>query len=456
VARKNGKSEEAAVVCAYMLLADGEFGAEIYTAATKHDQAKIVFDAAKVMIQKLSQDSAKVRELVKIHGLNVSVLSQNARLEPLSSRSEKQDGLNPSCGIIDEYHAHPDSDLMEVIETGMGSRTQPLIFVITTAGFNKQSPCHAIERRLASDILKGIQVDDSMFTVIYTLDEGDDWKDKEVWKKANPNIGITPTWEFMEQQCNLAILKGKTKEVEFKTKNLNIWTDSSMAWISDEIWMKGAGDLPELKGRTCYGGLDMASVRDFNAFVYFFPPEKEGDKFCVLPIFWLPEQTIDQTKDVANYWDWKADGFIRIAGDVSTDKDIIKQDILEISRDFKLKGFAYDRWFAQQSGLIKELLDEGIEGFEFGQGYKSMSPAIKDLETLILQERILHGGNPVLRWMCQNVELEMDAAENVKMNKAKSSNKIDGMVALVMAMACFYAFGDTSESIYEKRGIRTL
>lgn len=456
VARKNGKSEEAALVSAYLLLADKEHGAEVYTAATKHEQAKIVFDAAKEMILKLSQDSNKIRQLVKIGRINVSVLQTNSKLEPLSSRSEKQDGLNPHCGIIDEYHAHPDSDLMEVIQTGMGSRSQPLLFIITTAGFEKQYPCHAVERKTAIEILKGVKEDDTLFTVIYTLDEKDDWKDEKNWIKANPNIGITPTWEFMRQQFQQAINMGITKEVQFKTKNLNIWTDSSMSWISDENWMLCDGEIPDLTGRECYGGLDMGAVSDMNAFVLYFPPIKDEKKGYVLPFFWLPKETINNTTDIVDYWKWREEGLLREAGQSVTSKEIIERDILEIASKYNVKGFAYDRWLAQQSGLIKSLLDEGLEGFEFGQGYKSMSPAIKDLESMILKKELIHGGNPILRWQCGNVELEFDPADNVKMNKSKSRNKIDGMVSLVMALACWYALRDVNTSVYEERGLREI
>ena len=221
VARKNGKSEEAAILCAYLLLVDKEFGAEIYTAATSYKQARLVFDAAKEMLKKLGADSDKIKALTTIGKFNVAIIDTNSKLEPISSNDDKQDGLNPHGAIVDEYHAHQTSDLLEVIQTGMGSRSQPMLFIITTAGFEKQYPCYSQERKIATEVLLGVKKDDSLFSVIYTLDEGDDWNDESTWVKANPNIGITPTWEYMRQQHTQAVNQGIHKEVQFKTKNLN-------------------------------------------------------------------------------------------------------------------------------------------------------------------------------------------------------------------------------------------
>ena len=458
VARKNGKSEEAAVVCAYMLLKDSEHGAEIYTAATKHDQAKIVFDAAKEMIRKMREDSAKVRELTVMGVLNVSVLTTNSKLEPISSRSEKQDGLNPHLGIIDEYHAHNSSDLLEVIQTGMGSRSQPLLFIITTAGFEKQYPCYSEERATALNVLEGLKIDDSLFTVIYTLDDGDDWRDENVWIKSNPNIGITPTWDFMRQQCQQAINQGVTKEVQFKTKNLNIWTNSSMAWISNEHFSKCKSILPELKGRECYGGLDLASTKDLNAFILLFPPTEKETKFIVKCWYWLPKATIENKKEIANYIQWERDGLIKAAGIEVTDQRQITFDIInEIAKEYNIKSFAFDRHLAY-NGLIQDLKDSGLEGFEFGQGFLSMSEPTKELERLFLSGGIAHDGNKVLEWNCSNIEISVNPAGDIKMDKSKSKEKIDGMVALAMALGCYTALNAEPKviSVYEERGLREL
>jgi len=452
VARKNGKSEEAAVLCAFLLLYDKEYGAEIYTAATKHEQAKIVFLAAKEMIKKMSQDSDHIKQLTTIGAVNVAILETNSKLEPLSSRSEKQDGLNPHGAIVDEYHAHQTSDLLEVIQTGMGSRSQPILFIITTAGFEKQYPCFSEERKVATEILEGKKTDDSLFTVIYTLDAEDDWKDENTWVKANPNIGITPTWEYMRQQLTQALNQGVHKEVQFKTKNLNIWTDSSMAWISDENWMKCDDELPDLSGRSCYGGLDLAAVSDMNAFVLVFPPEKEGEKVWIVPHFWIPKNTIERKSEIGDYRNWERNGFIKPAGIDVIDNNKMLADILELYEKYDIKNFAFDRWGAF-NGVIQGLGEQEITGLEFGQGYKSMSQPSKELEALVMAKKIAHGGNPVLRWQAGNIELSIDPADNIKIDKGKSREKVDGMVALVMALACWKAFDEGTDSVYEERGI---
>lgn len=456
VARKNGKSEEAAILCAYMLLKDNEFGQEAYCVATRNDQAKLVFLAARQMISKLANDYKSVKELVTIGMTNVSVLSTNSKLEPLAANSEKQDGTNPHFVCVDEYHAHQNSDLLEVMQTGMGSRSQPMLFIITTAGFEKQYPCYAEERKIATEVLQGIKTDDSLFSVIYTLDEEDDWKDKNVWIKANPNIGITPTMEYMEQQLTQAINQGVSKEIQFKTKNLNIWTNSSMAWISDDNWMLCDDILPDLTGRDCYGGLDLAAKTDMNAFILIFPPSFEGEKIWIKSYFWMPQDTIESKAEIANFKQWQRDGLIKSAGESVTDVRVICNDIIELHNKYKIKSFAYDSWGAM--GLLHLLDDEGIEGLEMRQGFRSMSEPTKEVEALTLSKKLAHEGNPVLRWNCGNIELSIDPAENIKIDKKKSREKVDGMVALVNAFACWSALrsDDEGDSVYNDRGVLLL
>ena len=455
VARKNGKSEEAAILCAYMLIMDKEFGAEIYTAATSYKQARLVFDAAKEMLKKLSSDSDKVKALTTIGKYNCAIIDTNSKLEPISSNDDKQDGLNPHFACVDEYHAHPDSNLLEVIQTGMGSRSQPILFIITTAGFEKQFPCYSQERKIATEVLLGVKKDDSLFTVIYTLDENDDWKDESTWIKANPNIGITPTWEYMRQQCQQAINQGVHKEVQFKTKNLNIWTNSSMSWISDEKWMVCDTELPDLTGRECYAGLDLASSNDMNALVLIFPPSYEGEQIWIKPYFWIPQSTIDRKSEIGNFKQWQRDGFINSSGvDVVNQKEILR-DIFQVCTQYQVKAIAFDRFMAY-NGIIQGLQEEEVECFEFGQGFISMSQPTKELEVLTLEGKLGHGANPVLRWHMGNIEIRVDPADNIKIDKGKSREKVDGAVSLVMALGCWKAFYDEGDSIYEERGIIVL
>jgi phage terminase large subunit-like protein len=455
VARKNGKSEEAAILCAYLLLVDKEFGAEIYTAATSYKQARLVFDAARVMLKTLGADSDKIKALTTIGKFNVSIVDTNSKLEPISSNDDKQDGLNPHGAIVDEYHAHQTSDLLEVIQTGMGSRSQPLLFIITTAGFEKQFPCYSQERKIATEVLLGVKTDDSLFSVIYTLDEEDDWKDENTWIKANPNIGITPTWEYMRQQCQQAINQGIHKEVQFKTKNLNIWTNSSMSWISDEKWMLCDAELPDLTGREAYAGLDLASVSDMNSYVLIFPPSFEGEPIYIKPYFWIPQSTIDRKSEIGDFKQWQRDGFIRAAGvDVVNQQEILR-DILEINSKYQIKASAFDKFIAY-NGIVQGMMSEEIECLEFRQGFISMNQPTKELSVLALGGKIAHGGNPVLRWHMGNIELSIDAADNIKIDKGKSKEKVDGAVALVMAIGAWKAFDDEGDSVYEDRGLIVL
>jgi phage terminase large subunit-like protein len=449
LARKNGKSEEAAIVCAYGLIADGEYGAEIYSVATKRDQAKIVFEAAREILRKLKRDSAKIDGLVNINRFNCSVINTNSKFEPLASDSDKQDGLSPHIAAVDEYHAHRDSSLLEVIETGMGSRTQPILLIITTAGFNKLSACYQL-RSTALDILSGKKIDDSFFVAIFTLDEGDDWNDEKNWIKANPNIGITPRIDFLQNQYVKTKTEGIHKEVQFKTKNLNIWTDSSMAWIKDRDWVLCKGEYPDLTGKECYAGIDLAAVNDMNAFVLVFPID---GKIYVKQWFWIPEETAKRKNEIADYLRWVDDGFVTTAGDQVINQDIILRDILNFVSQYKLVSFAFDRFMAYNT-IVRGLVDAGFSGFEHGQGYVSMSEPTKELEKMVLTKDLVHDNNPVMRWQLGNVEITIDAADNIKPDKGKSTQKIDGIVALIMAINCYMKLkGENNSSPYEERGI---
>ena len=450
LARKNGKSEEAAVVCCYGLIADKEFGAEIYTAGTKREQAKIVFDAAREMLRKLKQDSPKINELVSVSKYNCNVINTNSKLEPLASDSDKQDGLNPHFAAIDEYHAHKSSDLLEVIETGQGSRKQPLLLIITTAGFNRVSACYQL-RKVATEILSGKKKDDSFMACIFTLDEGDDYNDPKNWIKSNPNLGITPRLEYLEQQHLKVKNEGKSKEVQFLTKNLNVWTDSSVAWIKSSDWeLCGVDEFPGLKGRECYGGLDLASVSDNNSFVLVFPID---GKLYVKSFFWIPDETAKRKNEIADYLRWVDGGFVRTTYGQVIDQKVISRDILEIVKDYNLKSFAFDPYIAY-NGVIQDLTDAGLNGFEHRQGFLSMSTPSKEFEKRVKQQEIVHDFNPCLSWQIGNVELEFDASDNIKPSKKKSAEKIDGVVAMIMAINTYMNLGRIDDSSpYDERGL---
>lgn len=447
-ARKFGKTEEGGALCNYMLIADGEYGAEIYTAATKRDQAKITFQAAKIMSEQLRRDSKKAHVRLGSSLNKIYDTETNSGIEPIASDSEKQDGLNPHLGIIDEYHAHRNSDLLEVIETGMGAREQPLLFVITTAGFNKQGPCFQL-RKVITELLEGKKSDDSTFGIIYTLDDEDDWEDEKVWIKANPNIGRTPTWAYMRDQFIKAKNEGATKEVQFKTKNLNIWTDSSMAWINDKDWMLcDKGELPDLTGKECFGGLDLASVSDFNSLSLNFPPQDGLDERCFLYFFWIPEETARKKSDKADYRQWIADGYVKKTEGNVIDHKVITHDILKLREKYNIQMIAFDRFLAYH-GVVQDLQDEETSMIEFGQGFLSMSEPTKAFQKMIKGKEFNHGGNPVMRWMMGNIEIKIDPADNIKIDKGKSQEKVDGPVSSVMSIGAENLTPEKVTSIYE-------
>ena len=449
IPRKNGKTELAAAIALYCFLADNEQGAEIYTAATTRDQAMIAFTAAKMMARKLRNDSDHIKKVVGIHKYNVHILEDGRRIEPVAAEYDTLDGLSPHCAIIDEYHAHKTSDLLEVIETGMGARTQPLLFIITTAGTNIESPCYHY-RKVCIDILKGIKNDDAVFSIIYTLDEGDDFRQRKNWIKANPGYRTILNPDFLPEQILKAKNEGVIKEIQVKTKNFNIWSTTSLSFIKDSDWVASGTDWnpKALQGALAYGGLDLASNKDIAAFVLFFPGEDEEKNRC-LCWFWCPEDTAQQRSktDGVNYLQWAKDGYISLTpGNVIDEKAIIR-DVTNACATYNVKQINYDRW--NSTHVVVSLTDDGANMIGYGQGFASMSAPIKDLEKQILSQELDHGNNPVLRWMNSNVALKMDPAGNVKIDKSKSSEKVDGMVALVMGNAGHMnQQPDTNESNY--------
>ena len=451
IGRKNGKTSIAAIQGLYGLLGDGEVRAEVYAAATKEEQARICLNEAKAFIKTIP-GSNKIFNIftkaITVEEVNGKYL--DSTFKPLGRDSETQDGLNPSTAIIDEYHAHKNADLFNVIKSGMGSRKNPLIVIITTAGFNRESPCYHF-RDSAIKVLQGVNEQDNLFTMIFTLDEDDDWNDTTTWIKANPNLDKSVNMKFLMDQYQSAINLGGTDEVNFKTKHLNIWTDAAKVWIQDAVWMKNDhGQLPDLKGKKCFAGLDLASVRDITALVLVF---FEAGKYNILPFFWIPESKIKDRGDAVDYQKWADQGFLTVTPGNATDYDFIKHKIIELKSIYKIQKIAYDRWNASQ--LVIQLMDEGVKMEPYGQGYASMSMPTKQIEKLSITGELSHAGNPVMRWMCSNVSIVTDPAGNIKMDKSKSTDKIDGMVALAMAIGLL---SDKSniQHIYQKRGIRTL
>lgn len=424
VPRKNGKSTFSSAVMLYGLIADDEAGAQIYSAATKLDQAMMVFGESVRMAQ--NTDWLKDAVVVNNSVNNRRIIHEQNLYKPLEWNPNKQDGLNTHMAVIDEYHAHPNDELYNVLFNSMGARRQPLLFTITTAGFNKESACFR-HRGYCVNVLNGAIKDDALFSMIYTLDAGDDWMDEKVWAKANPNWGVS-VYPRKLQQALTEAKEYAGKEVEFKTKLLNVWTDTEMTWISDETWRECSGD-DDLSGEYCYGGLDLASTADFCALTLYFPA-----MHAIRTWYFLPEDAARKRNDAAgnSIREWIADGHITTTEGNVTDYSFIKAKIVQLATEYDIKDIAFDRFNASQ--LVIELQNEGITMFPFGQGFVSMSTPTKELERMVKNKQLRHANNPVTRWMMSNVLLRTDPAGNVKIDKAKSGDKVDGPVSIVMAL----------------------
>ena len=424
VPRKNGKSTFSSAVMLYGLIADDEAGAQIYSAATKLDQAMMVFGESVRMAQ--NTDWLKDAVVVNNSVNNRRIIHEQNLYKPLEWNPNKQDGLNTHMAVIDEYHAHPNNELYNVLFNSMGARRQPLLFTITTAGFNKESACFR-HRGYCVNVLNGAIKDDALFSMIYTLDAGDDWMDEKIWAKANPNFGVS-VYPRKLQQALTEAKEYAGKEVEFKTKLLNVWTDTEMTWISDETWRECSGD-DDLSGEYCYGGLDLASTADFCALTLYFPA-----MHAIRTWYFLPEDAARKRNDAAgnSIREWIADGHITTTEGNVTDYSFIKAKIVQLATEYDIRDIAFDRFNASQ--LVIELQNEGITMFPFGQGFVSMSTPTKELERMVKNKQLRHANNPVTRWMMSNVLLRTDPAGNVKIDKAKSGDKVDGPVSVVMAL----------------------
>lgn len=437
VAKKNGKSVLAAAIGLYMMIADGETGAEVYSAATLRDQAKIVFDEARRMVQ----TSSDLSGMVTVFSHNLHIESTFSKFEAISSDQQSFEGKNPSCAIIDEYHAHKDDLLLNNIKAATVARRQSLVWIITTAGYSLESPCYRF-RKICIDILEGRATDDSLFAIIFTLDEGDDWKDKRTWVKANPNLNVAVFEEKLDKEFQQA-KNSVSSEVGFKTKNLNIWVGSAATWISDEKWQLcnlGNPDIPV--GVDLYGGLDLSSVSDLSCFGLLWV---EKDIYHWKPIFYMPEISLQEKmkKDKANYYEWTRDGHIKETSGDTIDYDMIKADILEMNKKYKINSIQYDPWNATE--IVLRMIEEGVNLVPYPQRVSTMNVPCKHLEKLVIDKKFNHMGNPVMRWMNGNVWVKPDANDNIMINKGKSTGRVDGMVALAMSIGGYIT--DTSKQV---------
>lgn len=455
VPRKNGKSSLAAAVALKMLFADGEEGAEVYIGAEDREQAGVVFSLAAQMVRR-DPDLSKACTIVDSQK-RIVVPSTSSFMRAIPADAAGAHGFNASAVIADELHAWPNRDLWDVLATSTGAREQPLLLAITTAGFDRTSVARE-QYDYAKRVLAKIIDDPSFFGCIFEAEEVENWQDEKVWHKANPAL---EQFRSIDEMRSLAT---KAREIPaqqnaFKRLYLNIWTQQETVWIPVETWDASAGwidddILASLKGRTCYAGLDLASTTDIAALCLCFPPTKEDGDFINLYRFWIPEVNMQDRmrRDGVPYDVWEREGLIKATEGNVIDYAVIRQDINDLWKLFpQWQEIAFDPWNATQ--LATELTGDGFEMIEIQQSYANLSAPMKEIERLVLQKRLRHGANPVMRWMVSNVQANQSANGDRKPDKKKSKGRIDGVLAQVMALGRATLY---EPSVYETRPITVL
>ena len=453
IPKKQGKSELAAAVALLLTCGDGEQRAEVYGCAADRQQASIVFEVATDMVRMCPALSKRVKILASQK--RIIYIPTNSFYQVLSAEAYSKHGFNIHGVVFDELHTQPNRKLFDVMTKGSGdARMQPLYFLITTAGTDTHSICYETHQK-AKDILEGRKIDPTFYPVIYGADENDDWTDPKVWEKANPSLGITVGIDKVQTACESA-KQNPSEENSFRQLCLNQWVKQAVRWMPMDKWDKCAFAVNEddLRGRVCYGGLDLSSTTDITAFVLVFPPLDEEDKYIILPYFWIPEDTLDLRvkRDHVPYDVWERQEYLQTTEGNVVHYGYIEKFIEQLGKRFNIREIAFDRWGAVQ--MVQNLEGMGFTVVPFGQGFKDMSPPTKELMKLTLEQKIAHGGHPVLRWNMDNIFIRTDPAGNIKADKEKSTEKIDGAIATIMALdRTIRCENDTSESVYSSRGI---
>ena len=453
IPKKNGKSELAAAIALLLCCGDGEQRAEIYGCAADRGQATIVFDVAADMVRMCPALNKRCKILASQK--RILYLPTNSFYQVLSAEAYSKHGFNIHGVVFDELHTQPNRKLFDVMTKGSGdARMQPLYFLITTAGTDTNSICYETHQK-AVDILEGRKKDSTFYPVIYGAGNDEDWTDPKIWKKANPSLGETIGMDKVKAACESA-RQNPGEENSFRQLRLNQWVKQAVRWMPMEKWDACAFpvDPEELEGRVCYGGLDLSSTTDLTSFCLVFPPEDDEDRYIVLPFFWLPEETLPLrvNRDHVPYDVWERQGYIQTTEGNVVHYGFIEKFIEHLGELYNIREIAFDRWGAVQ--MVQNLEGMGFTVVPMGQGFASMSPPTKELMKLTLEKRIAHGGHPVLRWNMDNIFIRTDPAGNIKADKAKSTEKIDGAIACIMALDRAIRCGnDTSESVYDTRGL---
>jgi phage terminase large subunit-like protein len=439
VPRGNAKSTLSSAVALYMLAADREGGAEVYSLATTRDQARIVFGDAQAMARR--SPGFRARFSVNVGAHNMHVLASGSKFEALSAEGSTLDGLNIHFGCVDELHAHKTRTVYDVVETGTGKRDNSLLWVITTAGSNRAGICYEV-RTFVTKLLDGVFEDDTQFGIIYGLDDGDDWTSESALIKANPNWGISVRPEV------LVPLQAKAMQLpsavnNFKTKHLNEWVNADTAWMDMRAW-DACGDstldIEAFTGQPCWIGLDLASKTDIAALVLVFPHPEVADAYVAFGKYYLPEDTVSASGN-SQYDGWMRTGRLTVTPGNVIDFGWIEADLLAMASRFEVQAVAFDPFQATQ--LSTRMLAEGLPMIEVRPTVLNFSEPMKTLEALVLQKKLTHDGDPVLAWMASNVVAHLDVKDNIYPRKERAENKIDGVVALIMAISRAIKPGDS-------------
>lgn len=447
VPRKNGKTLWVAALGIGHLTIDGESGAEVYCGATSEQQAWEVFRPAKLMCER----DMGLRDALglEVHAKALSVVKTGSRFNPVIGNPG--DGASPSCAIVDEFHEHKTSDLVDTFRTGMGARQQPMLLQITTAGSDMGGPCYE-KRSDVIHILEGSVEDDSIFGVVYTLDEGDPWDTVEAQQKANPNYGVSVDGEFLAGQLSQA-RRSSVTQTAYKTKHLNLWVGAKSAWMNMLAYQRCRNKhltRADFRGQPCIVGIDLASKIDIASMAILFPPSGNRTKYAAFVRHYLPEDAVLEGGNT-RYKAWHADGWLTTTPGNVTDYSYIEDDLKALKSEHQILEVPYDPFQATQ--FATRMMEEGFPMVEVGATVRNFSEPMKSMEALIMQQHIEFEPDPVLMWMFGNVTAQLDRKDNIFPNKERPDAKIDGVVALIMALNRLLARGPERDSIYEQRGL---
>jgi phage terminase large subunit-like protein len=454
VPRKNAKTTLAAGLALYGLVADNEPGAQVYMGARDRAQARICFETARKMVDA----SPALRKRCRAVRSYIEVQKTGSVLRTISGEALGQHGFNAHIAVLDEVHAHKNRDIWDILSSSVGARTQPIVIGITTAGVYDPNHIAWEQHEYAIKVASGEHEDPSYLAIIYAADQDADWTDPEVWQKANPSLGITVMPEFFEDEIRKAKVS-PARQTAFSQLYLNKWTREVQRWIDMDAWRKcGAKTInkEDYKGKPCFVGLDLSSTTDVSALVQLFP--EEDGSFTVIPHFWLPEHDLfeREKRDRNPYSKWASEGYLTLTPGNVIDYRYIKTQIEQIANDHHILELAYDPWNSTQ--LVVELSEQGLRVAPTRQGFATMSAPTKELERLIMSEKISHGNNPILANHVDSALVQTDPAGNLKPDKAKSTARIDGLVALIMALNSAMLAGSTltGKSVYEDRGVELI